>query len=507
MHCTIKTLYSPKFRCKLTTDDTIRFKCPNCGATARGHRRTLDRDVACPKCKVTVRFEALRPESAGNTYKTVPQSDEPKRRPLPPAIPVPLFDDRRDGDYEMVPAIRTPTTAGGGQLRQMSHRLDVSQIACAWIAAAGFLFLCISPFLRWINIGAGGFIGISGDGQYLLGAAIVASVLFGVSILNRPLLTVPLMISQGVGTLATVWMGGLFWRLSNTFNSANENPFGPLFASLLVSPGAGLYCGLLGGTLVAGSSGYLVLRQPRLGAVPAFFNQILFTCLGIVLIVYLGRNEDLRQQSVGEKVDPYGTKSGAPSFPFLPAPQDSMTEWKQKHKVTEEQWDKLLANYKARMFPKDVSREDWWELAKSRAPAQLNAAFPPLMPREWYAATWIDGFSSSRELDSQYDSSRRERTYALTLKIRLRTPPNVPIREVHGNMSFLKDGKQLFTQAIAEVPDVSFTDSLLVWLKISPYDDSNAGHRDLRYTEDSKLTPIFNVSRVVFADDTEQKFE
>ena len=447
------------------------------------------------------------PVSAGNTYRAVEKSDEPKPQPLPPAIPVPLFDNRRVGDYELVPAIRVPNTAGGGQFRRTFHRLDASQIACAWIAAAGFLFLFVSPFLRWVNIGAGGFIGISGDGQYLMGAAIVASVLFGVSLMNRPLLTVPLMISQGVGTLAVIWMGGLFWRLSNTFNAAAENPFGQLFASLLISPGAGLYLGLLGGTLVAGSSGYLVLRQPRLGAVPAFFNQILFTCLGIVLIVYVGRHHNLPQQSAGEKIDPDGPKSGAPVFPFLTDPQDSMTEWKEKHKVTEEQWDKLFANYEARMFPKDVSRGDWWELAKSRTPTQLNAAYPPLMPREWYAATWIDSFSSSRELASEYDSSRQERTYKLTLKIRLRTPPNVPIREVHGNMSFLKDGKRLFTQAIAEVPDVSFTDKHFVWLRIAPYDDNNAVHRDLRYTEDSKLTPIFNVSRVVFADGTEQKFE
>jgi len=199
--------------------------------------------------------------------------------------------------------------------------------------------------------------------------------------------------------------------------------------------------------------------------------------------------------------------SEAPAFPFLTGSQDSLNEWKQQHKVSDRQWNELFANYEARMYPKAVSRGDWWELAKSRTPAQLNAAYPPLMPREWYAATWLAGFSSSRELDSEYDSSSRQRIYTLTLKLQLRTPPDVPIREVHGRMSFLKDGKRLFTQTIAEVPDVSFTDRLLVWLKISPYNDSDAVHRDLRYTEDSMLTPIFNVSRVVFADGTEQKFD
>lgn len=143
----------------------------------------------------------------------------------------------------------------------------------------------------------------------------------------------------------------------------------------------------------------------------------------------------------------------------------------------------------------------------TQQPRSLNAVYPPPEPREWYVATWIDSFSPSRELDSEYDISSRERTYALTLRLRVRTPPNVPIKEVHGRLAFVKNGKPLFTKTIAEVPDVSFTNALLVWVRIAPYDDSNAVHRDLRYTEESELKPIFNVSRVVFADGTEQQFD
>lgn|GEM_PF-1074089 len=493
----------------MTTSDTIRFKCPNCGAIARGHRKNLERDLACPKCKVTVRFEAMKPEAGVNSHKPVEEVKEPHSQQLPSVMAIPIDDDRREAHNDIVPKISISTTMGMRQCRRFSDRLDMTQTASVWIAAAGFIFLFTSPFLRWVNVGAGGFIGIAGDGKYLLGAAIVTGVLFGISIARRPLLTVPLMISQGVGTMTTFWMGGLLWRLSNTFNinSDNENPIGGLFASLMVSPGAGLYFGLLGGVLVAATSGYLVFRQPRFGAIPAVLNQVLFICMGIVLVVYLGRTQDLRQRSVDVEPNAQVPNAAAPAFPFLANSQDSMTEWKQKYKVTEKQWDEMFANYQARIYPKDVSRRDWWEQAKSRTPAQLNAVYPPLEPREWYVATWIDSFSPSRELDSEYDITSRETTYALTLKLRVRTPPNVPIKEVHGRLAFVTDGKPLFTKTIAEVPDVSFTNSLLVWVKIAPYDDSNAVHRDLRYTEESELTPIFSVSRVVFADGTEQQFD
>lgn len=490
----------------MAIEDTIRLKCPNCGATARGHRKNLERDLACPKCKVTVRFEA----DAGTARdKLLHEEKKPQHREIPSTVVVSPSPDNRDGENGLVPAIRIPVTTGMRQLRRISDRFDTSESISAWLAAAGLLCLFISPFLRWVNVGAGGFIGIAGDGKYLLGAAVIAGVLFGISILRRPLLTVPLLISQGVGTLAAFWMGTLLWRLSNTFsmNANSENAIGGLFASLMVSPGAGLYFGLLGGVLVAGPTGYLVFRQPRQGVIPVFVNQILFTCIGIVLVVYLGRNQDLQQQSVNGESNANAENGSRPAFPFLGKASDPITEWKQKYEVTDKQWDEMFATYQARMYPKDVSRRDWWEQANSRTPEQMKGLYPPLEPREWYAATWLDSYSPSRELDSDYDIRSGERTHKLTLKLRVRTPPNVPIKEVHGQLVFVKEGRPLFTTAISEVPDVSFTDLFVMWVKVEPYDDTNPVHRDLRYLDEGELTPIFRVSRVVFADGKEQRFE
>lgn len=417
--------------------------------------------------------------------------------------------NQREMQSGMIPTISISTQAGMRQNRRASDRVEVTQSVSVWIAAAGFILLLIAPFLRWVNFGAGGFIGIAGDGKYLLGAAVMTGMLFGVSITRRPILIVPLLLSQGVATIAAFWIGGLLWRLSSAFNmhSDTEKSIGSLFASLMVSPGAGLYLGLLGGMLVAAMSGYLVFRQPRFGVLAAVSNQVLFACLGIVLVVFLRRFPELQQRSTEAESNRNISNAGAPEFPFLENPNDSKNEWKQKYNVTENQWDEMFANYQARMYPKDVSQSDWWDQAKSRTPAQLNAVFPPLAPREWYIATWTDGLYPARALDSEYDSNTNKTTYALTLKLRVRTPPNTPIKEVHGDMTFVKDGRPLFTKTIAEVPDISFTDATWVWVKIAPYDDSNAIHRDLRYTKESDLTPIFKVSRVVFADGTQQRFD
>ena len=71
----------------------------------------------------------------------------------------------------------------------------------------------------------------------------------------------------------------------------------------------------------------------------------------------------------------------------------------------------------------------------------------------------------------------------------------------------MKKRKPLFTTAISEMPDISFTNRFVMWVRIEPYDDNSSVHRDLRYLNEGELTPIFRVSRVVFADGKEQRFK
>lgn len=409
-----------------------------------------------------------------------------------------------------LPNIRVPTARVSRQLRSTSQRFDAQETISACTATIGFLCLVIAPFLRWVNFGAGGITGIAGDGKYLLAAAIATAALFGISIVRRPLLTVPLLLSQGVGTLAVFWMGSLLWRLSTAVNTdkIDENPIGGLFAAFMVSPGAGLYCGLVGGVLVAGSIGYLIMRQPRQGALLVVVNQTLFVSLGVVLTIYIGRGTTNMDGRAAAGL-PNAAAPDAPifGFPVFSTPQDSMTAWKRKHEVTDEQWNEMVANYRARKHPEEVSISNWWEEAKSRTPAEMRVFYPPLETREWYVANWVDGFSRSRELDTNFSVTGGGTTYSLTLKVRVRTQPDVPIKEVHGKIFFVKDKKVIFSTSLSAVPDVSFTDSCLMWVKVDPYDDSNAVHRELRYAKESELTPVFKVSRVVFADGKEQEFD
>ena len=43
-------------------------------------------------------------------------------------------------------------------------------------AGIGLFLLAVSPFFKWINFGAGGVIGLAGDGKVVLGVTLLAAV-------------------------------------------------------------------------------------------------------------------------------------------------------------------------------------------------------------------------------------------------------------------------------------------------------------------------------------------
>lgn len=167
----------------------------------------------------------------------------------------------------------------------------------------------------------------------------------------------------------------------------------------------------------------------------------------------------------------------------------------------------MIANFKARKQPESVGMTDWWQVAKAKTPAQLNKLYPPLQQREWYRAEWAGGWLSSRELHRNFSFGDKPASYKLTIKVRVRTEPDVPIKELHGYLAFVKEGKIIYETQIAEKPDVSFTNSYLIWLAVALYDDNNKSHRTLRYAKDTELTPVFTVSKIVQADGTERTFD
>lgn len=389
-------------------------------------------------------------------------------------------------------------------------KLEKNDSICVLGAIFGLLCLALSPFLRWVNFGAGGFVGIAGDGKLLLGAAVLSAILFIAAVSSRPLLAIPLIIVQGVGTLTVFWMGALIWRLSSFFEQAqaNDNPFAAMLTAVMVSPGAGLYCGLVGGVVLAGSIAWLLLRQPGYGPALYAINQTIFAAFGILLAVWMGQGHSL----IGDDPADFQKANNADKEPLLANPflgaqrQNIREDWKKKYAVTDEQCDEMIATYKARKRPAEISDSDWWEEAQSRTSAQMNVLYPPLKPHEWYFVEWSGGFSGSRKLDRDIDFSNGSSTYHLRLSVRLDTEPDIPIKEVHGVLFFTKGKTVVYQTEVSYQPDVSFTDACLISHKIDPYDDDNPTHRELRYAKDEELIPHFKVNRVVLADGEEKTF-
>jgi hypothetical protein len=188
-----------------------------------------------------------------------------------------------------------------------------------------------------------------------------------------------------------------------------------------------------------------------------------------------------------------------------PIPRDPQEEWREKHNVSAARWDEMTANFIARKFPQRATAEGWWKEARDKTPAQLDEAYPPLEPREWYCAAWVSGVES-RKLDDSYSISDTRR-YWLNMFLNIRTEPNLVIKELYGRLRIQKDQKTIYETPIAHKPDLSFKNNCYVMHKINPYDDTNEVHRTLRYAEDTELAPIFTVSKVVLADGTEKTFE
>ena len=375
-------------------------------------------------------------------------------------------------------------------------------------AGIGLFILAISPFFNWVTFGAIGVMGLSGDGKIVFGVTLLAAATFAFALARGQWVAPILLGVQAWGTLAVFWMGALIWKVGSVLTSSPElkdNPFAVMLA-VQIGPGAGLYLGMIGGIVVSAALGYVTLRRLSAsgGLKPYYATQALSFALGILLAFFVGPDRPSKAKSTG-------TKEVIPAFPSfsiadqMPVIEDPEEEWRKKHNVSTAKWEEMIANFTARKLPESVTAKEWWEEAEDKTPAQLDEAYPPLKPREWYRAAWAGGFSKSRRLDDIYSTGRRKHCLYMTLYIR--TEPDLVIKELHGHLKVLKNEKIIYETQIKEKPDLSFKDGCFVSQTIRPYDDNNEAHRTLRYAKDSELTPVFTVARVVLADGTEKTFD
>ena len=153
----------------------------------------------------------------------------------------------------------------------------------------------LSPFFKWIKIGAGGVTGLAGDGKILLALTVLAAVAYAAAIVKRKWLTAVLLSVQAWGTIAMFWMGAFIWKVDSIHNSPDleDNPFGAIFSMMLVSPGVGLYLGLIGGLIVATAMGFLAVRLllTARNLKPFYASQGISCALGILLAFFVGSNQ------------------------------------------------------------------------------------------------------------------------------------------------------------------------------------------------------------------------
>ena len=246
----------------------------------------------------------------------------------------------------------------------------------ALAAAAGLAVLAVSPLFKWINFASGGVIGLKGDGQIVLGITLVAIGICIAVLIKPKWLKAGVLAVQAWGTVAVFWMAALIWKVGSVFDSSDikDNPFAGLLASQ-ISPGAGLYLGLIGALVVAAALGFVAVRRLLAsGSIKAYFaTQGLSVALGILLAFFVGpsgpskhdtaepKAPDLSQPFPPGDTDEVEHGRAEPKAPDLSQPfpgarkaadrAAAQAEWKKSHNVSDRKWDEMIANYKARKHP------------------------------------------------------------------------------------------------------------------------------------------------------------
>lgn len=220
--------------------------CPNCGQTVKSNRtHGLDdsKSIGCNACKLKSSLGQWRL----NANDVPPEEIAPPTAVGTSTPPSPPHQSTGRDDIQQP---QVPTTS-------------LNTTLALWIAGIGLLLICLSPFFKWISVGAGGVTGLAGDGKVLLVISLVAVGAFGCAISKKAWMTPLLSVVQGWGVIVVFWMGSLLWKLSTlaSQSAVEENVFAAMFSTMLISPGVGLYLGLIGAIAISGALGYLVGRR------------------------------------------------------------------------------------------------------------------------------------------------------------------------------------------------------------------------------------------------------
>jgi hypothetical protein len=500
----------------------ISIECSSCGGKFRAPDRAAGQSTKCPKCGNALRIPGATQNKLEVSTKTTAEPTQCNKV----AAAADLADQqsaRSDAlanhstgfQHDQVaptpPVLDRPMPGGVTvAITSTPDHLDGQTKFALLTGGIGLVALAVSPSFKWATVVSGGVIGLHGEaGKIVLSISLFAMAVYIAVLIKQRLLLIGVLAAQAWGTVAVFWMAGVIWTLASISDRLDaDNMIGQMLATQ-IAPGSGLYLGLIGGIVVAASLGFVALRRPiKIWRVGVYhITQVVSLAVGVWIAVFIAPDRASNYTRNEEKTREFPSLSREEIAAIQARAQarlKAQVTWKEANKVTDAHWEKMIANYKARKQPKLESEIDWWEEAKDKTPAELDKLYPPLKLRDLYRAEWVPAglFSKSRELDNSFG----EGDAVLKIEVRISTPPNVPIKELYGKMSFIKDNHVIYETQIADKPKVSFTDYDFVFLRI-PYDDSNANHRTLRFAKDEELTPVFTVSKVVLADGSEQELD
>jgi len=248
----------------------FKFDCPHCQQSLEAPEDMLGQMIECPSCNGSI------------------QLPQPESQPAPAPI--------RDARGKVVQGKWHPKKTSDADEKHPAESTSVKAFdtylkIAAWVAGGGLLLLALSPLFKWVNFGSGGVTGISGDGKIVLGLTVAAMTACGTAMAKERWLTPVLLGVQSWGTLAVFWMGALIWKVGSILGSGDmkDNPFAALLATQ-ISPGAGLYLGLIGAVGIAGALGFIIARRSLFAGnlKPYYATQGLSCALGIVLALLVG---------------------------------------------------------------------------------------------------------------------------------------------------------------------------------------------------------------------------
>ena len=176
----------------------------------------------------------------------------------------------------------------------IANQFERPILLSCWSVGAGLVLMAISTLFEWVKFdfgGAGESWG-NGDRKIILGISIALIASFAIVLIRRFWLTRTLFVIQAWGIVVLFWMGGCIFKIRSLSSTMQEKYLeGTMFASEpVISPGTGLYLGLLGGVVTACAAGYFLIKldlsPQRLRLFYASLVMSIF--VGVILAFALG---------------------------------------------------------------------------------------------------------------------------------------------------------------------------------------------------------------------------